>query len=115
MTKFIKYFYRELVIFFLVCYLHFRSQKDEYLSNLSRDNTQYLFNKIWQLPTERIDETVVVTLPDPIFVLPRAQRVPKPKPLTKWQEFAKEKGIQKKKKDKATWDEQLQKWVPLYG
>lgn len=41
--------------------------------------------------------------------------VPKPKPLTKWQQFAKEKGIQKKQKSKLSWDEQLQKWVPLYG
>lgn len=41
--------------------------------------------------------------------------VPKPKPLTKWQQFAKEKGIQKKKKAKLSWDEQLKKWIPLYG
>lgn len=41
--------------------------------------------------------------------------VPKPKPLTKWQQFAKEKGIQKKKKGKLSWDDQLKKWVPLYG
>lgn len=47
--------------------------------------------------------------------MPRAKPVPKPRPLTKWQEFAKLKGIQKKKKSKLSWDEQLQKWVPLYG
>lgn len=41
--------------------------------------------------------------------------VPRPKPLTKWQQFAKEKGIQKKKKSKLSWDEQLKKWVPVYG
>ncbi|CAH0398028.1 unnamed protein product [Chilo suppressalis] len=91
------------------------SLKDTYLQSLSRDNTQLLLNKIWELPTERIEEAIVVRLPPPTTILPRAKPVPKPKPLTKWQEFAKEKGITKKKKDKSQWDEQLQKWVPLYG
>ncbi|XP_053607086.1 ribosome biogenesis regulatory protein homolog [Plodia interpunctella] len=92
-----------------------KSKKDEYLLSLSRDNTQLLLNKVWELPTERIEEAIVVRLPVPTTVLPRAKPVPKPKPLTKWQEFAKAKGITKKKKDKLEWDEQLQKWVPLYG
>lgn len=35
--------------------------------------------------------------------------------MTKWQKFAKEKGIQKRKKSKLSWDEQLQKWVPRFG
>ncbi|XP_034830528.1 ribosome biogenesis regulatory protein homolog [Maniola hyperantus] len=91
------------------------SERDIYLQSLARDNTQLLLNKIWELPTERIDEAIVVRLPAPKTVLPRSKPVPKPKPLTKWQEFAKAKGITKKKKDKLQWDEQLQKWVPLYG
>ncbi|CAK1546996.1 unnamed protein product [Leptosia nina] len=90
-------------------------ERDIYLQSLARDNTQLLLNKIWELPTERIDEAIVVRLPQPTTVLPRAKPVPKPKPLTKWQEFAKAKGITKTKKSKLEWDEQLQKWVPLYG
>ncbi|XP_049868825.1 ribosome biogenesis regulatory protein homolog [Pectinophora gossypiella] len=90
-------------------------ERDTYLQSLSRDNTQLLLNKIWELPTERIEEAIVVRLPHPTTVLPRAKPVPKPKPLTKWQEFAKAKGITKKKKDKLKWDEELQKWVPLFG
>lgn len=58
---------------------------------------------------------MVVKLPKPTYTLPRSQRVPKPRPLTKWEEFAKLKGIQKKKKSKLSWDEQLQKWIPLHG
>ncbi|CAK1595854.1 unnamed protein product [Parnassius mnemosyne] len=90
-------------------------ERDNYLQALSRDNTQLLLNKVWELPTERIDEAIVVKLPAPKTILPRSKPVPKPKPLTKWQEFAKSKGITKKKKDKLQWDEQLQKWVPLFG
>lgn len=95
--------------------LNANKSRDEYLQSLSRDNTQLLLNKIWELPTERVEEAIVVKLPEPTTILPRAKPVPKPRPLTKWQEFAKAKGITKKKKDKLQWDEQLQKWVPLYG
>ncbi|XP_018323903.1 ribosome biogenesis regulatory protein homolog [Agrilus planipennis] len=89
--------------------------KNDYLLSLTRDNVQLLLNKVWDLPTERVDETVVVRLPPSTFVLPRSKPVPRPKPLTKWQQFALEKGIKKKKKPKLSWDERLKKWVPLYG
>ncbi|KAJ8915972.1 hypothetical protein NQ315_016649 [Exocentrus adspersus] len=89
--------------------------KNDYLLSLTRDNTQLLLNKIWELPTERVEDIIVVKLPPQRTSLPRMRPVPRPKPLTKWQQFAKEKGIQKKKKPKLSWDDQLQKWVPLYG
>lgn len=70
---------------------------------------QLLINKIWELPVERVDEAIVATLPKPEYVLPRSRVIPKPKPLTKWQQFAKEKGIRTKKKgrSKLKWDEVL--------
>lgn len=74
---------------------------------LTRDNTQLLINSIWELPTERIDECIVAKLPKPTTVLPRLRKVPGPKPLTKWEKFAKEKGIKKKKKDKKEYDTTL--------
>lgn len=72
-------------------------------------------NQIWELPTERVEEAIVVKLPRPIFILPRSKPVPKPRPLTKWESFAKDKGIQKKKRAKLAWDDQLQKWIPRFG
>ncbi|KAG5894125.1 hypothetical protein JTB14_004063 [Gonioctena quinquepunctata] len=90
-------------------------RKNDYLLDLARDNAQLLINQIWDLPTERVDEVIVVKLPPQRTVLPRMKPVPRPKPLTKWQQFAKDKGIQKKKKSKLSWEEQLQKWVPMYG
>lgn len=35
-----------------------------------------------------------------IFPLPREKSIPEPKPLTRWETFAKQKGIQKKKRDR---------------
>lgn len=87
----------------------FRSKPDSYLKSLTRDNVQLLINKIWELPIERVDVAIMATLPKPEYVLPRSRVIPKPKPLTKWQQFAKQKGIQTKKKGKSKlkWDEEL--------
>ena len=94
-----------------------RSQQEQYLKSLTRDNVQILINKIWELPTQRVEEVIVAKLPKPGFVLPRARQIPKPKALTKWQQFAKEKGIQSKKKGKSKlkWDDVLKKWIPTFG
>lgn len=90
--------------------MFYRSQTEQYLKSLTRDNVQIIINKIWELPIERVDEVIVAKLPKQKFVLPRARQIPKPKPLTKWQQFAKEKGIKTKRKGKSKlkWDEELQ-------
>jgi len=64
-------------------------------------------NKIWELPTEKVEEAIVAKLPAPTFTLPREKPLPKPKSLTKWQKYAQEKGITKTKKSKLTWDQTL--------
>ncbi|XP_031826635.1 ribosome biogenesis regulatory protein homolog [Nomia melanderi] len=94
-----------------------KSGQEKYLTSLTRDNVQILINKIWELPIERVEETIVAKLPKPEYVLPRSRQIPKPKPLTKWQQYAKEKGIKSKKKDKSKlkWDTELQKWIPTFG
>ncbi|KAK2727717.1 ribosome biogenesis regulatory protein homolog [Artemia franciscana] len=92
-----------------------KTNKEEYLLSLSRDNLQYLVNKLYELPTERVDEVIVAKIPEPILRIPREKRVPKDKPLTKWEQYAKDKGIKKQKKSKLIWDEELNRWVPRFG
>lgn len=92
-----------------------RSDREQYLLDLTRDNTQLLINSIWELPTEREEESVVAKLPAARMVLPRARKLPVPKPLTKWEQIAKAKGIKKRTRDKKVYDEVLDKWVPTYG
>ena len=82
-------------------------RKDDYLKELARDNTQILLNALWELPTEQNENDVVVKLPKPKYILPRHNPHPKPKPLTKWQQFAKDKGIKTTKKSTSTWDDVL--------
>uniref|UniRef100_U5EZJ3 Ribosome biogenesis regulatory protein n=1 Tax=Corethrella appendiculata TaxID=1370023 RepID=U5EZJ3_9DIPT len=93
----------------------FKENPEQYLLDLTRDNTQLLVNGIWELETERLEESIVAKLPEPKFILPRAKKLPVPKPLTKWEQIAKAKGIKKRKKDTKVYDAELDKWVPTYG
>lgn len=89
--------------------------KDAVLQALARDNTQLLINEIWKHPSERVDEVIVVKLPEPTTPLPREKPVPKARPPTRWEQFAKLKGIQKKKKTNLVWDEVHKEWKRRWG
>lgn len=91
------------------------SKGEDFLRSLARDNTQLLINEIWKLPTEKVEEVIVAKLPDPTTPLPREKPAPKPKPPTKWEQFAKLKGIQKKKKNNMVWDEVHKEWKRRWG
>jgi len=93
----------------------YRSKKEAYVQSLARDNAQLLFNEIWKLPSERMQDAVVAQLPTPTTELPREKHIPKPKPPTKWEEFAKLKGIKKQKKGRMLWDEESKSWKPRWG
>ncbi|XP_019943133.2 ribosome biogenesis regulatory protein homolog [Paralichthys olivaceus] len=94
----------------------FRGQRrDDFLGSLARDNTQLLINELWKQPTERVEEAIVAKLPAPVTPLPREKPPPKPRPPTKWEQFAKLKGIQKKKKTNLVWDENAKDWRRRWG
>lgn len=92
-----------------------KADREKYVLDLTRDNVQLLINSVWQLPTERVEESIVAKLPAAKAPLPRSRKLPVPKPLTKWEEFAKKKGIKKRTRDKKVFDPVLDKWVPTYG
>ncbi|KAL8598248.1 hypothetical protein ACOMHN_035198 [Nucella lapillus] len=93
----------------------FRKQKEQFLLNISRDNVQVLVNSLNQLPTEQKDGITIAKLPEPTTVLPREKPVPKAKQATKWEQFARLKGIQNKKKQRMLWDEESQQYKPRWG
>ena len=86
---------------------------------------QLLFNALWNLPTEKVQEALCIKLPPPSHQLPREKPVPKPKPLTKWEAYAKSKGIDRKsnkskggeegKAGRLVWDDQVKEWLPKFG
>lgn len=59
--------------------------------------------------------TVLAELPAPEFHLPREKPVPVTKSLTRWERFAKERGIQNRKKSRFVYSEELKQWVPRHG
>jgi len=56
-----------------------------------------------------------VTLPKVQTRYPREKPLPTPKPETRWEKFAKIKGIKHKKKSKWDWDPAKQEWRPRSG
>lgn len=87
---------------------------DAILSIASR-LTQALINRVFQLPSTPLPDGKLAQLPEPVIRLPRGKPIPKPKPLTKWEKFAKEKGIVKKKRSKLAFDEATQEWKRIHG
>ncbi|GAM83444.1 hypothetical protein ANO11243_014320 [Dothideomycetidae sp. 11243] len=89
------------------------------LQATARDCAQGLINQL--LSTCAIGRnadgtSMSLTLPPPSTPLPREKPVPAAKPLTRWQEFAKKKGITPKQRDgKLVYDEAKGDWVPKYG
>lgn len=92
-----------------------KKQREEYIRDVSRDNTQILFNAIWQLPSKIEEDAVLVELPAPVMRLPREKPVPEEKAETKWEKFAKLKGITKTKRSRMVWDEEKGDWAPRWG
>uniref|UniRef100_A0A183F9F8 Ribosome biogenesis regulatory protein n=1 Tax=Heligmosomoides polygyrus TaxID=6339 RepID=A0A183F9F8_HELPZ len=59
-----------------------------------------LFNKIWELNRKTVEGDVMAILPKSSFIMPREKKIPEKKEPTKWEKYAAEKGLKKKKKDK---------------
>jgi regulator of ribosome biosynthesis len=76
---------------------------------------ELVVKRLFALDTEMTAEGPVCTLPAETSELPREKRIPEKPLATKWEKFAKDKGIQKKKKERMLWDEDQQKYLPRYG
>jgi len=91
---------------------------EEYLLSKANDGCTELIRSLWALPTEVSDAGPLVTLPtyDEIR-LPRAMPPPPPKQETKWEKFAKAKGIplNKEKRSRKVWDEATGSWMFRHG
>jgi len=90
------------------------------IDEVSRENVQFLINRLFGLEREKNEWGVFGVMPDRFvdkteFRLPREKPIPKIKPMTRWEKFAKEKTIQKKKRGRMVWDENLKDWVPRHG
>ena len=87
-----------------------------YLHRRGRDNVQLLINQVFALEREESSTGPLANLPACEEPLPREMPVPMPKPETRWQKYAREKGINAgKKKERMVFDEQKKEWAPRWG
>ncbi|KAL9113730.1 MAG: hypothetical protein Q9227_002175 [Pyrenula ochraceoflavens] len=104
-----------------------RAELNSVLTLTARDGAQALINQLLATcPINSTPDGLLMTLPPPILQLPRMKPLPKPKPPTKWEQFAKRKGIGKynssaggahleEKRKKLVYDEESGEWVPRWG
>ncbi|KAJ5092053.1 ribosomal biogenesis regulatory protein [Penicillium alfredii] len=99
------------------------------LKATARDGAQSLLNQL--LTTceikSSVQDGVLLSLPAPATMLPRHKPLPTPKPPTKWELFARKKGIgkyntkpgaalaDKERRKKLVYDEASGEWVPRWG
>ncbi|CAM9380482.1 unnamed protein product [Laminaria digitata] len=89
---------------------------EEYLKGQAQAAVQSLINRLFVLPTVPSDVGPVATLPaKEESILPRAKPIPVAKAETRWDRFAKEKGIMGSKRSRNVWDDDLKEWRPRHG
>lgn len=91
---------------------------EDYLLDRASSACAQLIAAIWQLPTEMSDAGPLATLPGyNEIAIPRAMPPPPPKEETKWEKFAKAKGIplNKEKRSRKVWDEATGTWMYRHG
>ncbi|EED18254.1 ribosome biogenesis protein (Rrs1), putative [Talaromyces stipitatus ATCC 10500] len=99
------------------------------LKAVARDGAQVLLNQLLTTcpVTSNAKDGVLLSLPPPNTLLPRYKPLPKPKEPTKWELFARKKGIgkysskpgaalaEKERRKKLVYDEASGEWVPRWG
>lgn len=94
------------------------SSREELVKECLQEGTklvQAIADALFNLPSTEESQGPIVNLPAPTTSLPREKPLPKPRPPTKWEVFAKKKGIQNRKKDKIVYDDQTGAWKRRHG
>ncbi|XP_059637983.1 ribosome biogenesis regulatory protein homolog [Cornus florida] len=94
------------------------SSREELVRECLQEGTklvQAIADAVFNLPSTEDPGGPIVKLPPSTTRLPREKPLPKRKPPTKWEVFAKKKGILNRKKDKLVFDEQTDAWKRRHG
>eukprot|EP00584_Thalassiosira_punctigera_P007827 CAMPEP_0172533930 /NCGR_PEP_ID=MMETSP1067-20121228/6474_1 /TAXON_ID=265564 ORGANISM="Thalassiosira punctigera, Strain Tpunct2005C2" /NCGR_SAMPLE_ID=MMETSP1067 /ASSEMBLY_ACC=CAM_ASM_000444 /LENGTH=473 /DNA_ID=CAMNT_0013318651 /DNA_START=52 /DNA_END=1473 /DNA_ORIENTATION=- len=80
------------------------------------EGTTQLLRELWRLPAEKTDVGPMARLPSSETKLPRSLPPPPPKQLSKWEQFALQRGIApKSKRSRKVFDESTGEWKHLTG
>lgn len=89
--------------------------REKYLARVARSGVQLLLHRVFALPYEATPDGPMAVLPRARLRLPRRLPIPVGREETKWEKFAKEKGIKKKKRSRMVVDEQTGEFMPRWG
>jgi len=89
-------------------------EKEEYLKELATAGMDAVLRNLCETAKSQ-GSISTVALPKPTTRLPRQKPIPMKKDETKWEKFAKEKGITNKKRERMIWDDETQTWKPRWG
>ncbi|CAI7857679.1 unnamed protein product [Closterium sp. NIES-54] len=90
-------------------------QAEQQVLEMAQQAVQALAARLFALPATPHKMGRLIDLPPPITPLPREKPPPRSQGLTKWERFAREKGIQKRKRSKFVFEESSGEWKPRYG
>jgi regulator of ribosome biosynthesis len=103
-------------------------KRNEILQTTARDGAQSLLNTLLTTcPINSTPDGLLMSLPQPVAYLPRWKPLPKPKQPTKWEQFARKKGIgkfggslkggaaQEDRRKNLVYDEESGEWVKKWG
>mmetsp|Transcript_6834 Transcript_6834/g.20358 ORF Transcript_6834/g.20358 Transcript_6834/m.20358 type:complete len:448 (-) Transcript_6834:123-1466(-) len=90
---------------------------EDQLLEKAREGCSQLLRRLWTLESERTDVGTMAKLPgNEELKVPRALPPPAPKVDTKWEKFAKERGIApKEKRSRKVWDDATNTWMYRHG
>ncbi|ELA42048.1 uncharacterized protein VICG_00897 [Vittaforma corneae ATCC 50505] len=63
--------------------------------------------------SKRVEGSLIFEINPSLYILPKS--INEEKESTKWESFAREKGIKKKKRSRMVFSEKFNKWLPRYG
>jgi regulator of ribosome biosynthesis len=93
--------------------------REQALAETARDGAQSLINQLLTTcPITSTPDGVHLALPPISTSMPREKPLPVPKPPTRWERFAKKKGITPKTREQRrnlAFDEESQQWRPKWG
>jgi len=85
------------------------------LIEAARSGVEPLVHAIFSVPSEYTDAGRLIELPKPSVPMPREKVIPKEREATKWEKYAKEKGISKKRRSRLVFHEPTGEYLPRYG
>lgn len=85
------------------------------LIEVARSGVEPLVHAIFSAPSEYTDVGRLIELPKPTVAMPREKVIPKEREPTKWEKYAKEKGISKKRRSRLVFHEPTGEYLPRYG